>query len=85
LNGNRREVSGRRNVPRDPVPIFHVKINDVVPVPPVNSQNAENEEVKNEDESLRQRHIEMNPSRGTIADFIARLNGKSTNANHLGR
>jgi hypothetical protein len=54
-------------------------------VPAVDRQDAQHEEVKNEDQGVRQRHKKMIPARGTIADFIARLNGKSTNANHLGR
>jgi hypothetical protein len=46
-------------------------------VPAVNRQNTENEEVKDENQRLRQRHKKMNPADGTIANSIARLNAKS--------
>ena len=85
LNGDWRQRRRQRHRARDPILVFHVKIHKVVPVPAVDRQDAQDEEVKDEDQGLRQRHKKMNPSRYTIADFIARLNGKSTNANHLGR
>ena len=63
--------------------VFHVKINKVVPMPAVNCQNAEDKEVENEDQCLRQAHKKMNPSRCTIDDFIALQNWKSTRVKHL--
>ena len=46
-------------------PVFHVKIHKVIAVPPVDGQDAEDEEIQDENECLRQRrHKEMNPSRG---------------------
>ena len=66
-----------------PVLVFHVKIDKVVAVPSVDRQNAEDEEVNDEDECLRQRHREMNPSVDPIDDFTARLNAKSTNGKRL--
>src|SRR6266540_2821308 len=57
----------RKRLVRDLVPIFHVKINEVIAVPAVNGQDTQDEEVTNEDECLRQRrHKEMKRSRSPI-------------------
>jgi hypothetical protein len=63
--------------------MLHVKINEVVAMPPVNRQNAEDEEVENKDQCLRQAHKKMNPSRRTIGHSIALQNPKSTRLKDL--
>ena len=52
-------------------------------MPAVDCQNAEDKEVQDEDQCLRQAHKKMNPSRRTIGDFIALQNWKSTRVKHL--
>jgi hypothetical protein len=65
--------------------VFHVKIHTVIPVPAVDREDAEDEEVEDESQRLRQRHKEMNPSRGTIAHVMVQLGTKSTVVKQLER
>jgi len=86
LDGDPRQHRERRRQGRigGLVAIFHVKINDVIPVPPVDGEDTQDEEVKDEDECLRQRrHKEMKRSRDPIRDLIVGLRPKSTNPSYL--
>ena len=84
LDGDaRQDVESRQLGGRSLALVFHVKINKVVPMPAVDCQNAEDKEIQDEDQCLRQAHKKMNPSRRTIGDFIALQNWKSTRVKHL--
>ncbi len=64
---------------RGVAPVFHVKINDVIAMPAVDRQDAQDEKIQNEDECLRQRrHKEMNRLRGPIRDLMVQVGPKST-------
>src|SRR5688572_3149364 len=68
---------------RRPTLVFHVKINEVIAMPAVNRQNAEDKEVRDQNQCLRQAHKKMNPSRRTIGDSIALRSWKSTHVKYL--
>ncbi len=73
------ERGRRQRRVRGVAPVFHVKINEVIAMPAVDRQNAQDEKIQNEDQCLRQRrHKEMKRSRGPINDPMVQLGPKST-------
>src|SRR5262249_6425836 len=75
LNGYSGKRLRHRQLPgnRQLVLVFHVKIHKVVPVPPVDCQDAQYEEIDDEDQDLRQRHKRMIPRLSINGDITVRL------------
>ena len=81
LDRDARQRIERRDLPlRYVVPVLHVKIHKVVPVPAVDRQNAQDEEIQDENESLDGRHRQEYPSDGKPINRIVPLSCKSMQA-----
>ena len=77
LDRHPRQHLRRRQRGRHVALVFHVKIHKVIPVPAVDGEDAQNEEVQDEYERLSKRHILVNPPTCTILHISAGVAPKS--------
>src|SRR5262249_54108483 len=71
LDGYSRQRVERRRLNGLGILVPHVKIHEVIPVPAIDGQNAEDKEITDEDDCLRGRHSVSKSERRTSGDYTA--------------